>query len=329
MGKKSSGSPMTKVSMNGLDFPIQSNGIYGSLTNEVERYYFLHYYYILCSYAVNMFEWKNLPDNIPEKFIEYVLCTLGYGCFNKEMGYTFMRCTLVGPYDIYWMPTKFNIFASNGFNKSITNKEGVVIFNNYFRQPTVFYLETYAARMAQAEAFIQVNLNACKTPVLIQCENENQRLSLENAYAKFEGNTPVIVALDKFSLGDKFTAINTNAPYYVDKVITYKKQVWSDALSFLGIRNVDSEKRERLVTAEADGNIQQIEMSRHTMLNARKEGAKLVNQMFGLDIDVDFRLVSNYGDGIFGHMLDDELLEKGGILGGNNDLNATGGNSSV
>ena len=62
-------------------FDINFGQHYANLSNELARGYYRHYYYILSNYCVNMFKWNNLPNNIPEKFIEYVLMTIGYGAF--------------------------------------------------------------------------------------------------------------------------------------------------------------------------------------------------------------------------------------------------------
>ena len=153
----------------------------------------------------------------------------------------------------------------------------------------------------------------------MKAQNRNQKLTLENAYAKFTGNSPVIIDTDNMDLSSQFEAINLNVPFLVPQVEQYKKQVWDDAMAFLGIRNVYSDKRERLVSAEADGNIQQIEMSRFTMLNARKEACEEINRKYGWNIDVQFRLITDYGNGLLGHALDDDLIERSIEDADNND----------
>lgn len=288
-------------------FDINFGQHYANLSNEIARGYYRHYYYILSNYCVNMFKWNNLPNNIPEKFIEYVLMTIGYGAFSKEImdSAIFTRCTLGGTYNIYWEPTQYNIYASNGFNKRITADRGEIIYNTYLRTPTIAYLDNYAARLAEAQAFIQVNLNACKTPVLIEMDDANQELTLKNAYAKYEGNTPVIFSLKKMGLSEAIKAIDLKPQFYVDKMQIYIRQVWNEAMTFIGIQNVDTEKRERLVTSEAEGNIQQVQMARKTMLDSRQDGARRANEKFGWDISVEFRLQEE---------------EEGDLIGYNNDV---------
>ena len=118
-----------------------------------------------------------------------------------------------------------------------------------------------------------------------------------NAYEKYEGNVPVVFVDEHVDMLDKFQVVNTSAPYLVDKAQVYKKQIWDEAMLFLGIRNLD-------------GNIQQIEMSRLVMLNARKEACEQINQKFGLNVSVEFRTLINYGDGIMSDVLDKDILKE-------------------
>lgn len=308
--------------------PINAGHAYDSLNNDLERYYFNHYFYMLLSYAINMFEWKNLPNDIPDKFIEYNLCTIGYGAFSKAMMNEpiFTRCTLIGPWNMYWEPENVTLYTQNGFNRTVKADQCVITYNNYLRQPTADWLATYARRMAQAEAFIQVNFNSCKTPVIIKAANANQRLTLENAYAKYTGNCPVIIDIDNMGLSDQFEAINLGVPFLVPDANAYKRQTWDEAMLFLGIQNVSTEKRERMITQEAQGNMQQIEISRSVMLNARKDACAMANEKFGWNMDVDFRILTMYSDNVFGTQLTEDEIREVDVNGNNNDANGFGGN---
>lgn len=301
----------------GLAFPLYD------LNDHAQRYY-----YMMINYALNMFKWNNLPDGIPEKFIERVLCFKGYAAFSKEYfdTYTVMNCTIASPWDIYQEPTRINLYAMSGgrsFNKMVDAKDAVMIYNNYVRTPTAPLLADYARRMGEVDGFQRVNLNSCKTPLFIRCSRD-QYLSLMNAYEKYEGNTPVIFVDENMDMLDKFQVANTTAPYLVDKAQVYKKQLWDEAMLFLGIRNLNSEKRERLITAEADGNIQQVEMSRLVMLNARREACKQINEKYGLNVSVEFRTLINYGDGVITDVLDKEELKEVRSNGGNDDITPPG-----
>ena len=64
--------------------------------------------------------------------------------------------------------------------------------------------------------------------------------------------------------------------------MTYKKQIWNEALTFLGINNIMEEKKERLVTGEVDSNNELINLNLQARLAPRKQACKEFNELFGL-----------------------------------------------
>lgn len=76
----------------------------------------------------------------------------------------------------------------------------------------------------------------------------------------------------------------------------YKKQIWNEALLFLGINTIDFEKKERLVAAETSSNNEVTNLNLQSYLAPRKEACKLFNEKFGLtgtDKEIDVRVRSD------------------------------------
>ena len=111
---------------------------------------------------------------------------------------------------------------------------------------------------------------------------------MQNVYQKYEGNEPVIYGV-KNLMPDDIQVLKTDAPFVSDKLQILKRQIWNEALTYLGIENANTEKRERLVTDEISSNLGGVSAQRFTRLNARKDACKKINKMFGLNIDVEFR----------------------------------------
>ena len=124
---------------------------------------------------------------------------------------------------------------------------------------------------------------------MLLCD-EKQRLTLLNLYKKYDGNEPFIFG-DKNLLvnGLNLQAIKTDAPYITDKIMEYKKQIWNEALTFLGINNIMEEKKERLTENESNVNNELINMNLQSYLLTRKEACKQINEKFGLNVDVKVR----------------------------------------
>lgn len=250
---------------------------------------YLDYYYRLTELAINMFEWKNLPPSVDERFLELTLYSTGMAIFFEDevLSYLALTTAIGGNLDVYRIPTIRRAYATNGYNRELNNENSVLIFNNFLRQPSMLAIELYARRLYEIERTIDVNVKAQKTPVLIQ-GTEQQRLTLKNLYMQYDGNEPFIFGDKNLDL-QGVKAISTQAPYVADKLEILKRQIWGEALTYLGIENANTEKRERLITDEVTSNLGSVEAQRYTKLNARRQAAKKINEMFGLNIEVDFR----------------------------------------
>ena len=243
----------------------------------------------LKEYALNMFEWINLPKTVDARFIELVLFEEGKINFfeDKLIGFLALRVNESGKQNVYNEYNKKYIYANNGFSRVRNLRNSVTIYNNYLRTPTYTTVNLYAIRLARVTRAIDLNIEAQKTPILITCP-ENQKLSLKNVYEQYKGNAPVIYTDSEFNL-DSVKVLKTDAPFVVDKLTLYKHDIWNEVMTFLGVNNSNQDKKERLVANEVDANDEQIEQARFNMLDARKDACKKINDMFGLNIDVKFR----------------------------------------
>ena len=250
---------------------------------------FLLYYQWLSELALSMFEWKNLPDTVDERQLELSLFASGQAVFFKDdvLGYLALKATVSGGFDVYGIPKNRIAIGYNGYQHACTNEDSVIIYNNYLRRPSMGEMEEYAIRISNVTRAIDINANAQKTPILITCE-ENQKLSMQATYEKYQGDEPVIFGykgLDK----DGISVLTTGAPYVADKLYTLKTQLWNEALTKLGVSNLNTTKKERLVTDEVTRNMGAVIASRYSRLEMRKKACKEINKMFNLDIDCDFR----------------------------------------
>ena len=108
----------------------------------------------LYSKCISMFEWINLPDTIDERYLEITLCNMGHICFFKDEeldSYLALQCNLSGKFNIYNIPTNYNIYTANGYHakRDITNS--VVIFNNKTHTPSTPKIWYNANRIADIE----------------------------------------------------------------------------------------------------------------------------------------------------------------------------------
>lgn len=255
---------------------------------ELNNAAYIQYYDRLTELSISMFEWRNLPDTVDPRFLELTLFANGMAVFFKdEDDYLALQCAISGPLDVYRIPVRRRAYAVNGFNRELDNKNSVIIYNNMLHKNSMLDVRMFARELYNLDRAISVNANAQKTPILIRC-TENERLSLENLYMQFDGNKPIIYG-DKQLNPNSLTVLKTDAPYVADKLYTLKTQKWNEALTYLGISNVNITKRERLITDEVTRNQGGTIASRYSRLESRRQACKQINLMFGLDIQCDYR----------------------------------------
>lgn len=250
---------------------------------------FTQYYNRLVELAVSMFEWKNVPDSIDIRYLELALFADGKAVFfyDDVLGYLCLRVAIGGQLSVYRVPLNRRAYASNGYNKDLNATNSVIIWNNFLRTPSALDTEMFSRRLYNLDRAIDVNANAQKTPVLITCE-DSQVLSMKNLYMKYDGNTPVIYG-DKNLNPNSLRVLSTGAPYVADRLYQLKTQIWNEALTYLGISNLNVNKKERLISDEVQRQQGGTLASRYSRLEARKQACREINKMFGLDMDVEYR----------------------------------------
>ena len=257
---------------------------------------YTYWYARLVEIAIAGFEWKNLPPEIDPRFLEMILCFDGKALFyfDDDLGeYVALQFFNSSTLDIYREPFKRTAFspAVNFRHKALNENESVIIWNNGLHLPEILPLRLYARRIAECERTIDVNVKGQKTPKIIRSTNE-ERLTIENLFKKYDGNIPFIFGSKNLADMQDITVLDTTVPFVADKIQILKRQIFNEALTYFGIENANSEKKERLVSDEVASNYGGVDIARRTRLNARKLACRKINERFGLNIDVEFASTS-------------------------------------
>lgn len=275
----------------------------------------------LYNIAISRFEWENLPDSCNEKFIEQILFYNGFMVGYKDTtldSYLIMPCVNNSMLDIFGYPAKVNAYGYNGYTypnitpfttaiKGNTQADGALLYANYSRCPDLPAVLYFARKLTKIDRTIDVNINVQKTPYIVSC-SENQRLTVANMFKQVDNFEPAIITSKFYGLnGEKpLQVLDLKAPFVADKMQTLKRQVYQEALTYLGIEANTSEKAERQVTEELTANMGETESMRQSPLASRKQFCKEFNKIYGTNINVKFRSDLQLS----------QIMENGGLTDG-------------
>lgn len=239
--------------------------------------------------ATSLFTWEKLDEYAgigASRFLEQSLYDNGRACFvqDKELGYLALKVNPSDKLNVYNLPIRVMAW-SIGYNKEYDFNDIVYIMNNELQLPTSKSIQLFAYRLYETERTIDTNLIAQKTPVLIEGDTKTI-LTLKNVYMQYSGNTPFIFGNKQFDISNKLNVLKTDAPYLIDKLELHKHEIWNEALTYLGIDNANTDKKERLITDEVESNNELINYYLNCFYKTRKKACDDINEKFGLDIKI-------------------------------------------
>lgn len=250
---------------------------------------YIQYLDRLTELAISVFEWQNIPDTIDPRFLELTLFTSGQAVFFKDevIGFLGLQTVTGGNFNVYRIPNDRRAYAVNGYQRELNQNNSVIIYNSLLRKPSLVNIKLYAKRLSNIDRIIDINVNAQKTPTLVQC-NEQQKLTMETLFEDYDGNVPIIYANKGLDTKD-IKPLTSQTPYIADKLYELKTQIWNEALTFLGITNINTTKKERLITDEVSRNQGGVIASRNSRLESRQLACKAINKIFGLNVWCDYK----------------------------------------
>lgn len=255
------------------------------LNNLAYSHYCRHIYDLVLS----QFEWS-LPDTMDERTLESALCCNARAILFKDdvMGYLSLPFTPGSNFDVYGYPNSRVAYSKyNHYRNKLTPKNSVVVWNNFSRTFSVDDIIYYARMLYNCDRIAQVNINAHKTPVILQMA-EKERLTMQQLLMQYDGNQPFVYG-DKSMNFDSIKVLDLRAPWVASQIQEVKEKLWNECLTHLGISNVNITKKERMNVDEVNRNLGGTVSSRYTKLIMRQLACKQFNKMFGEDIWCEFR----------------------------------------
>lgn len=206
--------------------------------------------------ATSRFKWQSkdvMPKDRLSEFIEMLLYLKGQCALFKDTdGWKVRCCVPSGGLDEYGQPESFNLTDYNGTHMVTVKNDDerfIWIKNNAACIPTIFWIVKYCNRVAKIERTMDLNIDAQKTPFMIETSPEIH-LSIQNIFKEIRQMDEVVYVDQKTGIKDNVQVLKLDAPYLVDKLYTQKQNEFNDLLNFLGINTV-KEKTAHILYKEA------------------------------------------------------------------------------
>lgn len=259
--------------------------------------------------AINMFEYEGLEDTmIEERHIENYLFDEGK-CFwfeDPSYGLMCLPCGGVGV-NVLGDPTAYRVTGVN-YSKLIPADQGVLMENNKLRMATLEIILFFTQQLYEIVRTRDINIKTLKLPFILGATPDNE-FTVKRILEKIDENNWAIVT-DKtaISLEEVIKVLQTGVKPFTAELTDQYHDILNEALTYLGINNANTDKKERLITDEANANNQFIDSCAQMFLEARQRAVDEINEKFGTNITVKLR---NQGGGDNALEYDDKLVANG------------------
>lgn len=239
--------------------------------------------------ALNQFKWTGLPPGMEERHVERVLFNEGRVLFYRDKldGFFCLPCSPGRGVNAYGDPLEY---ISTGFGRTdrVPVDECVLIENNKLRMPTRFAIEYFVNQLFEVVRTRDVNIKTLKAPFIISTDDKSV-LTLKRVLDEIVNNSFAVFGDKSYNLEDAIKVFQTGVKCMTGELTDVYHDIMNEALTYLGINNANTDKRERLITSEAESNNQFIDSCSEMFLEARKRAAEDINALFGLSVSVELR----------------------------------------
>ena len=154
----------------------------------------------------------------------------------------------------------------------------------------------YIDRIVNVEQTIEMNLFVHKLPRLVVCSPED-KARVEDLMEQIErGEKKLFLDANDVQAIKNVLDSGSNTSYIIDKLYQYKQNLENELLTFLGINNISIEKKERLITDEANSNNQLIENCGECFLDSLKKFCKEVSEVLDFPLSVEAKFTPKAED---------------------------------
>ena len=240
--------------------------------------------------SLTMFEWKNLPDTLPAVEIEKQLQTNGYTIIAKVQGNIYAFQGGFSGQDPYNQPTTAIVNnPSLKYNGTFTiNDDCVIIKNDDMQQGLIHIYNKYGTLLIENQITMLMTDYNYRMPFTISSKDDSTTQSAREYLQKVIDGSLGVIGEAKLFDALKVTPTNNKGVNSFADLYGYQQFIEAQLNNTIGLATNNNMKRERLTTNEIEVNKNASYPLIDNMLRNRKQAVEKINQMFNLDIDVEF-----------------------------------------
>ena len=269
--------------------------------NRDRKALFASYINAMVNRVLGMFEWKGLPETIPQETLEKFLIGQGYAIITKVPeeeqhrggGLYCLPCGLAGELDANLIPTQAVVNSTwLRYSKSglWIGKDCALIRNDALFVGLQEIFSRYASQLADMEITLRLQAVNNRVGHILKASSDTAKLDAETYLKKLEEGTLGVIGSDEF-----LDVIDFDTKEYANKSNTSIKDTleslqWLSAHWFieLGLNDNYNMKREAINSTETDANQDTLLPLIEQMLIWRRKGADELNRLYGLNVSVDY-----------------------------------------
>lgn len=245
--------------------------------------------------ALSRFKWTGLPDSCRPEILEKTLFFYGCALFmdDPDLGFIHTPVNLPGPYNVYYQSIERHAYSFE-YDKTFYINNSVLIKANPPMYPDYLTVWTYTPKIANCLRAIDVHTETLKRPFLITCPDKTVQ-SVKRMIERI-GDNEVAIAGEKLGENGEINVLPLGSNSNLQDMWANVKNYFNQVYSSLGVRNSYTEKRERMITSEVEGEGNAVRHSLESELSERQRAAEEINKMFGLNVSVEANELETFTD---------------------------------
>lgn len=249
-----------------------------------------HKAYML-SRLLQMFEYKNLPETIPAEMLELQLLLNGVSFITEVNGNLYaLEGSPGGEPDPYYRPTKY-VWSNPALKVSREDDlwtGGVLMRNDKLWMGVSPLMDKYAAILAENEITIRVADIMLRVVALISSPDDSTKVAADVYIKKLLNGKLSTVGENRFFDGIRMQSPPSNNGSYLTQFIELQQYMKASFYNEVGMQANYNMKRENIGSGETSMNQNATLPLCDQMLAIRREDLSRLNEMYGLDVSVDF-----------------------------------------